>query len=217
MFRDRRDAGLQLARRLIEYKDRPDVVALALPRGGVVIGAEIARSLNAALDIFIVRKLGFPGQPELAIGAVAETGTVVLNSDIISMFSVPDDYINAEVARQKAEIVRRTEYYRRGQPITPLRGSTVILVDDGVATGATMKAAITALRQAAIARLVLAVPVAPPETADALKQQVDEFVCMETPLSFMSVGNYYDEFPQVSDEEVALLLNDAAGAVLSPL
>lgn len=209
MFRDRRDAGVQLARRLAGYKDRRDVVVLALPKGGVVTGAEIARRLNAAFDIFIVGKLGFPGQPELAVGAVAETGTVVLNSDILALFDTPRQHIDAEVARRKDELSRKRDYYRSGRPLLPLEGRAAILVDDGVATGATVEAAITALREAAISRLILAVPVAPPEIARALKRQVDEFVCMETPLPFMSVCSYYDEFPQVSDEEVAVLLRGA--------
>lgn len=209
MFNDRRDAGVQLAERLKEYRDRHDVLVLALPRGGAVTGSEIASRLNALFDIIIVRKLGFPGQPELAIGAVAETGTVVLNHDIISMFTITDEHIQAEVSRQNEEIARRIERYRGGASLTGLRGKTVILVDDGVATGATMKAAITALRKEEIGRMVVAVPVAPPETAEALKHMADEFICMETPLYFMSVGSYYRDFTQVTDEEVVALLQES--------
>lgn len=212
IFRDRRDAGLELASRLEEYRDREGVVVLALPRGGVVTGHEVSSYLHCPLDIIIVRKLGFPGQAELAIGAVSETGAVVLNDSIIRSGGVSQEYINSEVSRQKAEIVRRINLYRKGEGIPDLRGKTIILVDDGVATGATMKAAISTLKMEGIAELIVALPVAPPETAGELQQMVDEFICLEIPGYFMAVGSFYQDFIQVRDEEVVEILK-RSGAV----
>ena len=206
MFNDRSDAGIQLASRLKEYKDKEGVLVLALPRGGVVTGYEIARHLNAPLDIVIVRKIGFPGQPELAIGAVSETGTVVLNDYIISGYGVSKEYIESEVSRQKEEIARRVKLYRKGKWLSGLEGKTVILVDDGIATGATMKVAIATLREEKLNKLVVALPVAPSSVAEEIEKIVDEFICIETPLDFMAVGSYYDDFTQVSDKEVVELL-----------
>jgi len=210
MFSDRRDAGVQLASRLKEYKDRTGVLALALPRGGVATGYEIARYLNVPLDIVIVRKIGFPGQPELGIGAVSETGTVVLNESIISTYGVPKDYIEREISKQKKEISRRVELYRKGKRLPSLEGKTIILVDDGVATGATMKAAITTLREEKLKKLIVALPVAPAGMADEIEQMADTFICIETPVDFMAVGAYYHDFTQVSDEEVVDLLERSA-------
>jgi putative phosphoribosyl transferase len=206
MFSDRKDAGVQLTSRLKEYKDRAGVLVLALPRGGVVTGHEIARFLNVPLDIVIVRKIGFPGQPELAIGAVSETGTVVLNESIISTYGVPKDYIEREISRQKEEISRRIKLYRKGKKLPSLEGKSIILVDDGVATGASIKAAITTLREEKLRKLIVALPVAPPGVADELEQMVDTFICIETPFDFMAVGAYYRDFTQVTDEEVIELL-----------
>jgi putative phosphoribosyl transferase len=206
MFNDRSDAGIQLASRLKEYKDKEGVLVLALPRGGVVTGYEIARHLNAPLDIVIVRKIGFPGQPELAIGAVSETGTVVLNDYIISGYGVSKEYIESEVSRQKEEITRRVKLYRKGKWLSGLEGKTVILVDDGIATGATMKVAIATLREEKLNKLVVALPVAPSSVAEEIEKMVDELICIETPLDFMAVGSYYYDFTQVSDKEVVELL-----------
>ena len=206
MFNDRSDAGIQLASRLKEYKDKKGVLVLALPRGGVVTGYEIARHLNAPLDIVIVRKIGFPGQPELAIGAVSETGTVVLNDYIISGYGVSKEYIETEVSRQKEEISRRVKLYRKGKWLSGLEGKTVILVDDGIATGATMKVAIATLREEKLNKLVVALPVAPSSVAEEIEKMVDEFICIETPLDFMAVGSYYYDFTQVSDKEVVEIL-----------
>ena len=175
---------------------------LALPRGGVATAYEIAHNLSAPLDIVIVRKIGFPGQPELGIGAVSETGAVVLNESIISTYGVPKDYIEREIARQKEEISRRVKLYRKGKSLPNLEDKTIILVDDGVATGATIKAAISTLRKEKIRKLIAALPVAPPGMAGELKQMVDTFICIETPFDFMAVGAYYNDFTQVSDEEV---------------
>jgi len=206
IFKDRRAAGLELAKRLKAYKDREGVIVLALPRGGVVTGLEIASYLNCPLDIIIIRKIGFPGQPELAIGAVSETGAVVLNESLISSGGVSGKYIDNEISGQKAEIERRINLYRKGKGIPDLRGKTVILADDGVATGATMKAAISTLKKEDIAKLIVALPVSPPETAGELRRSADEFICLETPYYFMSVGSFYRDFTQVSDEEVVEIL-----------
>ncbi len=206
IYKDRKDAGLQLASRLTKYKDREDVLVLALPRGGVVIGYEVAKALNCLLDIIIIRKIGFPGQTELAIGAVSETGAVVLNEDIISTYTVSKEYIEEEISRQKKEISRRITLYRSGKGIPPLDGKIIILVDDGVATGATIKAAISTLKKEKIVRLVAALPVSSKDAEEEIKKTVDEWVCPETPLDFAAVGNYYQDFTQVSDEEVVELL-----------
>ena len=210
MFADRRDAGVQLISRLKEYKDQQGVIVLSLPRGGVATGYEIARSLNIPLDIVIVRKIGFPGQPELGIGAVSETGTVVLNTSIISTYGVPKEYIEREVSRQKEEISRRVKLYRKGKRLPSLEGKTVILVDDGAATGATMKSAITTLKEENLKKLIVALPVAPPGVVKELEQMVDLFICIETPFDFMAVGSYYHDFTQVSDEEVINFLERSA-------
>lgn len=209
IFRDRRDGGIQLASRLKKYKDQRDVLVLALPRGGVVTGYEIARYLNAPLDVIIVRKIGFPGQPELGIGGVSETGAVVLNDLIISTYGVQKDYIEREISKQKEEISRRINLYREGERLQDLEGKTIILVDDGVATGGTIKAAIATLREEKLNKLIIALPVAPPEIADTLKQMVDEFICIEMPEDFMAVGAHYRDFSQVSDKEVVELLQQS--------
>jgi putative phosphoribosyl transferase len=182
------------------------VLVLALPRGGVVIGYEVAKALNCLLDIIIIRKIGFPGQTELAIGAVSETGAVVLNEDIISTYTVSKEYIEEEISRQKKEISRRITLYRSGKGIPPLDGKIIILVDDGVATGATIKAAISTLKNEKILRLVAALPVSSKDAEEEIKKTVDEWVCPETPVDFAAVGNYYQDFTQVSDEEVVELL-----------
>ncbi|MGQ9571406.1 MAG: phosphoribosyltransferase [Thermodesulfovibrionales bacterium] len=206
MFKDRSDAGTQLASRLKEYKDKEDVLVLALPRGGVLTGYEIAKYLNTPLDIVIVRKIGFPGQPELGIGAVSETGTVALNDTLISAYGISKEYIEGEISKQKEEIASRLKLYRKGKRLSGLKGKTVILVDDGVATGATIKSAIATLREEELNKLVVALPVAPPTIAEEIEKMVDEFICIETSIDFMAVGSYYYDFTQVSDEEVIELL-----------
>ncbi len=210
MFIDRKDAGVQLAERLKGHANEKGALVLALPRGGVVTGAEIARRLKIPLDVLIVRKIGHPLQTELAVGAVSETGTVELNQSIIAASDVSKVYIDEEVSVQKREISRRVELYRSGKGIVPLEGKTIILVDDGVATGATLKAAIATLRREKISRLVVAVPVAPPETARELERMADEFICLETPSNFMAVGAHYQDFVQVMDDEVVKLLRLSA-------
>lgn len=208
MFRDRRDAGIQLARRLLHYRERKDVVVLALPRGGVVTGSEIASSLNLPLDVLIVRKIGVPFQPELAAGALSETGTVVFNKDVLSSYDIPQSYLDGEISKQKGEISRRIMLYRKGKGIQDLEGKTIILTDDGVATGATMKVAIETLKKERLKKLVVALPVAPPEVAHEIKGMVDEFLCIETPSYFMAVGNHYIDFTQVSDADVVKILQE---------
>jgi len=211
MFIDRKDAGRQLAEKLKNYKNCKEVLVLALPRGGAVTGLEIARVIDAPLDVLIVRKIGFPGQSELAIGAVSETGDVVLNQRIISYGRVSEKYIEDEISEQKKEIDRRIRLYRGGRRLEfeKVEGKKIILVDDGVATGATMKAAIATLKEETIEKLIVAIPVSPIETADELRAIADEFVCLYTPSDFMAIGNYYRDFTQVSDDEVSKILKES--------
>jgi putative phosphoribosyl transferase len=206
VFADRKNAGKQLAEKLSPYRDKADVIVLGLPRGGVTVAYEIARALHCPLDILIVRKIGFPGNPELAAGAVSETGTVVLNEDIVSGYGVSRAYLEQETARQKEEIARRIALYRGGKGVPHLQGKTVILVDDGVATGATAKAAISTLKQEKITKLVVALPVASQEAEREIAPMVDEWVCLQAPAGFWAVGQYYSDFTQVEDEDVVAML-----------
>ncbi len=208
MFKDRKEAGMLLAEKLKHFAGQQNVLVLALPRGGVVTGVEIANRLKAPLDVLIVRKIGHPWQPELAVGAISETGSIVYNEEVVSSVGVTKDYLRGEAARQREEIARRQQLYRNGQKLVDLRGKTVILVDDGVATGATMRAAVEALTREHVGKLVVAVPVAPPDTAAVLQRIVDVFVCLEIPDDFMAVGSYYAEFRQIMDAEVVALLGD---------
>lgn len=205
-FRNRREAGKRLAKDLGHYRNRPDVVVLALPRGGVPVAFEVARALNAPLDIFIVRKLGVPGHEELAMGAIGTGDTRVLNEDIIGALEIPAQVIEAVTAREKQELARRERLYRGGRALRDLEGKTVILVDDGLATGATMHAAVEALRQHRPARIVVAVPTAARETCERLRKEVDEVVCALAPKQFFGVGYWYQDFSQTSDEQVRELL-----------
>ena len=206
VFRDRNEAGRLLAVQLAAYANRPDVLVLALPRGGVPVAYEVARALNAPLDVFLVRKLGVPGYEELAMGAVATGGVRVLNDQIVDGLRIPDYVIDAVAAQEQQELRRRERLYRGGRPPPDARGRTVILVDDGLATGATMHAAIKALRQQQPARIVVAVPTASPETCEALRAEVDEVICAMTPEPFHAVGLWYEDFSQTTDEEVHDLL-----------
>jgi predicted phosphoribosyltransferase len=206
LFIDRRDAGRRLAERVAGYSKRPDVLVLALPRGGVPVAYEVARVLNAPLDVFVVRKLGVPGYQELAMGAVATDGVRVLNEELIERLGIAAPLIDAVVVRERQELARRERLYRVGRPQLDVRGRTVILVDDGLATGATMQAAIEALRQLHPARIVVAVPTAPPDTCEEIKRRADEVVCAITPEPFGAVGRWYQDFSQTTDEEVRELL-----------
>jgi putative phosphoribosyl transferase len=208
MFKDRKDAGKQLAESLNKYIGQEDMLILALPRGGVVIGFEIANRLRAPLDVLIVRKIGHPSQPELVVGAISETGSIVYNEDVVASLGIKKDYLRGEAARQREEIARQQQLYRSGHKLVNLRGKAVILVDDGVATGARMKAAVKTLKSAQVGKLIVAVPLAPPETVSELQRMVDVFVCLEMPEDFRAVGCYYSEFPQVTDEVVMTLLDD---------
>ncbi len=208
MFKDRKDAGMQLAEKLKDFAGQPNMLVLALPRGGVVTGVEVAKRLKAPLDVFIVRKIGHPWQPELAAGAISETGSIVYNEEVVSSMGVTKGYLRDEAARQREEIARRQQLYRGGQNLVNVAGKTIILVDDGVATGATMKAAVEALKREQVGNLVVAVPVAPPDTAAVLQRIVDVFVCLDVPDDFMAVGSYYEDFIQVTDADVTELLED---------
>jgi putative phosphoribosyl transferase len=214
MFVNREDAGRQLAERLRSLKDEhPEgVVVLGLPRGGVVVAAQLAEALGVPLDVLVVRKLGAPGQPELAIGAVTDGARPqkIFNERVIRMLGVGNDYLEHEIERQLAEVRRRQDLYRGGRSGEPLEGRCAVVVDDGIATGATVRAGIQALRQSTVANIVLAVPVAPPETASDLADEVDELVCLMTPAGFMAVGAFYADFAQTSDDEVIALLDAAA-------
>jgi putative phosphoribosyl transferase len=206
-FLDRRDAGRQLANRLSEYAERPDVLVLALPRGGVPVAYEVARALHAPLDVVLVRKLGVPGHEELAMGAVASGGVRVLDPEVIRVAHVTSQELEAVTEAEQRELDRRAIEYRGARPFPTIRGRTVILVDDGLATGATMRAAIMALRQEHPARLVVAAPVAPPQTCDDFRAIADDVVCAITPDPFYAVGLWYEDFGQTSDAEVRELLN----------
>jgi len=208
-FHDRRDAGRQLADRLTDYQNRDDVIVLALPRGGVPVAFEIAQHLKAPLDVFVVRKLGVPWHPELAMGAIAADGVEVLNGDVVSAYGIPSHVIRSVAEREAAELARRQRQYRGEQPFPRLEDRVVILVDDGLATGSTMKAAVAAVRQHKPRMVIVAVPVAAVSTCRELRADVDDIVCLHTPMDFSAVGLWYDDFSQTSDEEVRQLLGDA--------
>ncbi|HWG46430.1 MAG TPA: phosphoribosyltransferase [Gemmataceae bacterium] len=210
LFRDRTEAGRQLAAKLTAYTDRPDVSVLALPRGGIPVGYEVARALHAPLDVFLVRKLGLPGHEELAMGAIASGGTRVLNEEVVSKLNIPEEVIAAVAADEQQELIRRERDYRGDRPTPDVHGRTIILVDDGLATGSTMRAAVAALRRQQPARIVVAVPVGSHETCAELEMEADEIVCARMPEPFHAVGLWYDDFTQTTDEEVRELLARAA-------
>ncbi len=211
-FRDRKDAGRLLAERLAEYANRDDVIVLALPRGGVPVGFEVARALHAPLDVFVVRKLGVPGHEELAMGAIASGGVLVLERAVVEQLGIPAYVISEVAACEERELLRREREYRDDRPEPQFRGRTAILVDDGLATGSTMRAAVKALRKRQPAKIVVAVPVAAPSSCAELAAEVDEIVCARTPEDFHAVGEWYREFGQTTDEEVTELLKAAARA-----
>jgi predicted phosphoribosyltransferase len=205
-FHDRRAAGQALASLLGAYANRPDVLVLALPRGGVPVGAEVASALGAPLDVFVVRKLGVPGQEELAMGALAGGGVRVLDQDIIRGAGVTQDDVDRVSAMEAAELARREHQYRDNRPPPDVQGKTVVLVDDGLATGSSMRAAVLAVRARNPAKVVVAVPVGAPETCEAFRAIADDIVCVETPDPFQAVGLWYEDFSQTTDEEVHALL-----------
>jgi len=206
-FTDRRQAGQVLAEKLEPYRGRENLIVLALPRGGVAVGFEVAHALQAPLDVFVVRKLGFPGHEEYAMGAIASGGVRVMNPSPGRRVSA--EVLAAVVAREQNELTRRELLYRDGKPAVGIRGCTVIVVDDGLATGATMRAAVTAIRQQRPEHLVVAVPVGAEETCRQLRDEADEVVCAATPRPFRAVGEWYRDFPQASDDEVRQLLDEA--------
>lgn len=212
-FTDRRDAGAELARRLTRYGGRDDVVVLALPRGGVPVAYEVSRALGAPLDVFLVRKLGVPGHRELAMGAIASGGVRVLNDDVVGWYGIPPAVIDDVAREEQAELERRERAYRDGRPPIDVKGRIVLLVDDGLATGSTMKAAVQAVRAQEPSRIIVAVPVGSPDTCREFSEVADEIVCARAPEHFAAVGQWYRDFSQTTDEEVRELLHESPDPV----
>ncbi len=206
LFQDRREAGQALARELASFEGSSNLIVLGIPRGGVVVGHEIAKALGAPIDVYITRKIGAPHNPELAIGAVASDGTLIIDQQLVRRLGVEQDYIEEESRRQKDEISRRLSEYRGDRPSPQLAGKIVILVDDGVATGATTLVTIRAIKAQDPSELVLAVPVGPRDSIETLRQEVDKLVCLHAPEIFWAVGAFYNMFDQTSDAEVKALL-----------
>ena len=209
LFRDRTEAGQRLAKELKEYANRPDVLVLGLPRGGVPVAFEVAIALNVPLDVFLVRKLGVPGQEELAMGAIARGGVRLLNEEVIESWHISEEAIARTVAQEQQELERREWAYRGDHPPLDLSDRTIILVDDGLATGATMHVGAIAIRQQQPKQIIAAVPVSAPETCNQFRVEVDKIICAETPRPFLAVGLWYDNFPQTTDAEVRNLLQAA--------
>lgn len=207
-FRNRTEAGELLAEELTSYADKPDVIVLALPRGGVPVGAQVARKLNVPFDIFVVRKLGLPGHPELAMGAIAIGGVRVINRDVVDGLRIPELVIDAVAAQEQEELMRRRHAYRGDLPAPQVRGKTVILVDDGIATGSTMIAAVAGLRQLGAGRIVIAAPVIARSTFHQIQHAAEEVVAVLAPEEFQGVGQWYEDFSQTTDEEVRELLGE---------
>ena len=215
-FRDRRAAGRRLAEQLRAYAHRPDVIVLALPRGGVPVGYEVATALGVPLDVFVVRKLGLPWHEELAMGAIASGGVRVLDRDLMRVARVSEEQLQRVIDAEQTELERRERRYRGDRPFPDVHGNTVILVDDGLATGATMRAAVAALRAEGPKKIVVAVPVAAPTTCDAFRDVADDIVCAVTPEPFRAVGLWYDDFSQTTDDEVHQLLDESRAASAQP-
>jgi predicted phosphoribosyltransferase len=212
LFDDRVDAGRQLANELSKYAGRDDVIVLGLPRGGVPVAHEVAHTLNAPLDVFVVRKLGVPGHEELAMGAIASGGTIVVNREVLNMLPGAESFVEQVAARERIELERREREYRGDRPRPDLSNRIVILVDDGLATGASMRAAADALHASGAARTIVAVPVAAREVCESLRSQVDEVVCLRTPEPFYAVGMWYRDFSPTTDDEVRALLRSSVGS-----
>jgi putative phosphoribosyl transferase len=210
LFQDRAEAGRNLAEKLSAYANRTDVTVLALPRGGVPVAYEVAAALHAPLDVFLVRKLGLPGHEELAMGAIATSGVRVLNEEVVRLLHVPPEVIDIVAAEEKQELERRERAYRDDRPPLAVRGRIVILVDDGLATGSTMRAAVAALRRMEPSQILVAVPVAAAETCADLRDDVDDLICLRTPEPFRAVGLWYRDFSQTTDDEVRELLRRAS-------
>jgi predicted phosphoribosyltransferase len=208
-FRDRAEAGRILATKLRHYADKPDAIILALPRGGVPVAFEVAQALHLPMEVFVVRKLGVPGQRELAMGAIASGGVRVINTGIVQALGISRETIDMVARQEQQELERRERVYREGHSMPDVRGRTVLLVDDGIATGATIQAAVQALRALQAARVVVAVPVAPAEATALLRQRADEVVCVAQPEPFFAIGQWYENFPQLGDENVRALLTQA--------
>lgn len=208
-FKNRTEAGRQLAQKLVTYAHRSDILVLALPRGGVPVAFEVAKALSLPLDICLVRKLGTPGHPELAMGAIAQGGLIVLNEDIIQWRRISQGAIDRVVETEQQELERRSRRYRGDRPLPHLRHRTLILVDDGIATGSTLRAAISTLKQQQPASIIIAVPVAPPSICQELNSEVDRIICLNMPTHLCSVSLWYDDFSQTTDEEVCRLLAQA--------
>ncbi len=209
-FRDRREAGQELAQELSDYAGRDDIVVLGLPRGGVPVAFEVAKALKAPLDVFVVRKLGVPQNPELAMGAMASGGVRVLNEDVVGRMGISEETIERVADKEREKLEKREEIYRGARPGVALGEKTVLLVDDGLATGATMRAAVRALREHEPEKILVAVPTAPAETCADFEDEADEVICLTTPRPFFGVGGAYDVFSQTSNEEVRRLLEEAA-------
>lgn len=209
IFKNRRDAGKQLAEKLSEYEGQDDVIVLGLPRGGVPVAFEVAKALNVPLDVFIVRKLGVPGQPELAMGAIASGDIQVMNDSVVRRAGISEAQIEEVSQQEKEELKKREKAYRGARPDIDLQGKTVLLVDDGLATGASMRAAISALREHDPEKIIVAVPTAPPDTCQEFEPEVDQIICLHTPTPFWGVGGSYQNFSQTTNKEVRELLNRA--------
>jgi predicted phosphoribosyltransferase len=209
-FHDRFEAGQALSEKLLKYRGRPDVMVLALPRGGVPVAFDVAKALEAPLDVFLVRKLGVPGHEELAMGAVADGNVVVQNDDVVTSLGIPDELIESVARRERRELQRQRELYRDGEPPPQVKEKIVILVDDGLATGSTMRAAIAALKKQEPKRLIVAVPVGAAETCAELRKEADEVLCAMIPRQFVAVGAWYEDFSPTSDATVRALLEEAS-------